>query len=359
MRMNQRDGARAIARPEPEPVLLEVEDLVKEYPIGGGLFTRKSLRAVDHVSFTVKRGRTVALVGESGSGKSTVGRCLLRLTSTTAGVIRFRGQEVQGLNERAFRPFRRHMQMVFQNPLTSFNPRMTIGEALKEPLRLREDLPERRYDEEVVHLLQQVGLSERFVHRYPRQVSGGQLQRVGVARAMAARPSLIFLDEPTSALDMSIRGQLVNLLLDQQAKFDLSFILVTHDLRVVQFMADEIAVMYLGQFVEIGSKAAIFERPLHPYTRGLLAAVMIGTGPRRERRRLFQLRGETRQLDPGYRGCRLLRRCPFAREECKREQQLREVQPGHWVRCWQAEEIDKEYGRAGPDRHAIEVHEHR
>jgi oligopeptide/dipeptide ABC transporter ATP-binding protein len=326
--------------------ILEVVELTKEYSLGGGLFRNETLCAVDRVSFTLKSDQTLALVGESGSGKSTVGRCLLHLTLATRGIVRLRGREIQNLSEREFRSVRKRIQMVFQNPLGSFNPRMKIGEALREPLALRDDLEEVHYHDEVVELLEQVGLSERFVDRYPSQMSGGQLQRVGVARALAPQPDLIFLDEPTSALDMSIRGQIVNLLLDQQAKFDLSYILVTHDLRVVRFMADEVAVMYLGQFVEVASKSEIFRRPLHPYTRGLFAAVLLGEDERRERRRLFQLRGEVLRLEPDYQGCRLIRRCPFARDKCKNEQRLREVGPQHWVRCWRAEEIEQELANA-------------
>jgi oligopeptide/dipeptide ABC transporter ATP-binding protein len=323
--------------------LLEVNDLVKEYPLAGSGFRRKKLRAVDYVSFVAKPGETLAVVGESGSGKSTIGRCVLNLTSTTQGAIHFRGEKIDNLNERAYKRFRQHLQIVFQSPISSFNPRMKVGEAIKEPLQLRDDLKKADYEAEAIRLLAQVGLEERFLERYPAQMSGGQLQRVGVARALAPRPDLVFLDEPTSALDLSIRGQIVNLLLEQQQKLSLSFILVTHDLRVVEFMADRIAVMYLGQFVEEASGEAIFDQPLHPYTRGLFAAVMIGEDEeQREQRRKLQLRGEVLRLEPGYKGCRLVRRCPFARDGCEAEQTLRQVKPGHWVRCWRAEEVEQE-----------------
>lgn len=324
-----------------QSALLEVVGLTKEYPLAGTGFFSQTLRAVDDVSFVVKPGQTLALVGESGSGKSTIGHCLLNLTRLTKGLIRFQGQEIQNIGERSFRHFRKHIQKVFQSPISSFNPRMKIGEALKEPLRLRDKLKKSRYDEEAITLLEQVGLNERFFDRYPAQMSGGQLQRVGIARALAPQPTLIFLDEPTSALDLSIRGQIVNLLLEQQKLYHLSYILVTHDLRVVKFMADEIAVMYLGQFVEIGTRAIIFEQPMHPYTRGLFAAVMIGEVEGRERRRIFQLRGEVLRLDPSYNGCRLIRRCPFVQDACKEKQNLREIRPAHWVRCWQAEDIEE------------------
>jgi oligopeptide/dipeptide ABC transporter ATP-binding protein len=323
----------------PEDVMLEVFGLTKEYPIGDRLFSKQTLRAVDDVSFSATRGQTLALVGESGSGKSTIGRCLLNLTKTTKGRISFQGQEIQGLSQRSYRPFRKYVQMVFQSPISSFTPGMTVGEALKEPLQLRDDLDKGSYSEQVVELLQHVGLTTRFVDLYPSQMSGGQLQRVGVARALASQPHLVFLDEPTSALDMSIRGQIVNLLLDQQGVLGLGYILVTHDLRVVRFMADRVAVMYLGQFVELGSRTQVFQNPLHPYTRGLFAAVLIGTDQRREQRQSFQLRGEVLRLEKGYQGCRLLKRCRFVRDDCQEEQSLYEYEPGHWVRCWRANEV--------------------
>lgn len=323
--------------------MLAVERMTKDYEVSGGLARRRTFRAVDAVSFAVRLGQTLALVGESGSGKSTIGRCLLNLTRTSDGSIRYQGVEIQNLGERDFRPFRSSLQMVFQNPYTSFNPRMKIGEALKEPMHLAGDLDPAAYDAEAIRLLEQVGLGRRFVDRYPAQMSGGQLQRIGVARAMAPRPELIFLDEPTSALDMSIRGQIVNLLLDQQAERNLAYILVTHDLRVVRFMADQVAVMYLGHFVEVASKREIFQQPLHPYTRGLFAAIMLGGEERHRQRQLFQLRGEVTPLDPQFAGCRLLSRCPFAvPERCRQPQELREIRPGHLVRCIRAEEIQQE-----------------
>lgn len=321
--------------------LLEVKELIKTYPVRRGLFRRDILLAVADVSFQVSRGETLALVGESGCGKSTIGRCLLRLVNPDGGTIRFQGQEVQHLSPGQFRPYRRRLQMVFQDPLGSFNPMMRIGRALLEPLRLRPELSESERRVEVIKLLDHVKLESRFANLYPRQMSGGQLQRVGIARAIASQPDLVFLDEPTSALDMSIRGQIVNLLLDLQQEQYLSYVLVTHDLRLVRSMANRVLVMYLGQIVEEGQVENLFNQPLHPYTRGLLAATLVGQ--RRKQQAAMQLKGEVLALAADYVGCRLYSRCPFAQPRCAEEpQELRELAPGHRVRCWRAEDIQME-----------------
>jgi peptide/nickel transport system ATP-binding protein/oligopeptide transport system ATP-binding protein len=304
------------------------------------LFRRGVLKAVSGVSFHVKRGETLALVGESGCGKSTIGRCILRLIDPDGGAIRFQGQEIQQLSSAHFRPYRKHLQMVFQDPLGSFNPMMKISRALLEPLRLRDNLTDTERRVEVFNLLEHVKLDKRFADLYPRQMSGGQLQRVGIARAIASRPELIFLDEPTSALDMSIRGQIVNLLLDLQQEENLSYILVTHDLRLVRSMANRVLVMYLGEVVEEGQVEDIFSQPLHPYTRGLLAATLVGQGRAHRRREAIQLKGEVLAMSPEYVGCKLYKRCLFAQPRCAEEPQvLQEITPGRWVRCWRAEDI--------------------
>lgn len=340
-------GERVLSQQHSAPPLLEVEGLTKRYQIRHGMLRREPLLAVNGVSFRVARAETLALVGESGCGKSTTGKCVLRLIDPDDGVIRFQGQEIQALQPAQFRPYRKHIQMVFQNPLTSFNPMMPIGRALLEPLRLRDDLTEAERKQEVARLLEQVGLSSRFAGLYPRKLSGGQLQRVGIARAIASRPELVFLDEPTSALDMSIRGQIVNLLLDLQEQEHLSYILVTHDLRLVRSMADRVVVMYLGEVVEEASREELFARPLHPYTQGLLAATLVGLDAAGQRRRTAQLRGEVSTMGPSYRGCKLKERCPFARNGCDERQELREVRPGHWVRCWRALEIQSRQTERG------------
>lgn len=326
-----------------DPALLQVERLVKTYNVRHGLFRRGVLTAVADVSFQMRRGETLALVGESGCGKSTIGRCILRLANPDGGTIRFQGQEIQQLSAGQFRPYRKHIQMVFQDPLGSFNPMMKINRTLLEPLRLRDTLSETERQSEVLRLLDHVKLESRFAELYPRQMSGGQLQRVGIARAIASQPELVFLDEPTSALDMSIRGQIVNLLLDLQQEENLSYVLVTHDLRLVRSMAQRVLVMYLGQVVEEGQVETLFTQPLHPYTRGLLAATLVGQSRMHRRRDTIQLKGEVLALSPGYVGCRLYSRCPFAQSRCAEEPQtLREITSGHQVRCWRAEDIEKQ-----------------
>lgn len=324
--------------------LLQVDGLVKTYPVRRGLFRRDRFTAVSDVSFHVEPGETVALVGESGCGKSTVGKCILRLIDADDGTISFRGEQIQHLPNDDFRPYRKHIQMVFQDPLNSFNPIMPVGQAIVEPLRLRDDLSNGERREVVLHLLEQVGLNPDFAGLRPQQMSGGQLQRVGIARAIAPRPELIFLDEPTSALDMSIRGQIVNLLLALQAEHNLSYVLVTHDLRLVRDMADRVVVMYLGEIVEEGSAGDILDRPLHPYTQGLLAATMLGRDRQQRREQRARLRGEAADSSMReFAGCKLYRRCPFAQDRCAEEPQtLREVMPGRRARCWRTREIQAE-----------------
>ena len=325
--------------------VLEVTDLVKTYTVRRGLFQRGQLRAVDGVSFHVKQGETLALVGESGCGKSTVGKCILRLIDLDSGTIQFQGQEIQQLQPADFKAYRKHMQMVFQDPLGSFNPMMKVSRALIDPLRLRDELSESERKAEVVRLLEDVRLDHSFANLFPRQMSGGQLQRVGIARAIASQPELVFLDEPTSALDMSIRGQIVNLLLDLQQEHNLSYVLVTHDLRLVRSMADRVIVMYLGEIVEEGQAEEIFNQPMHPYTQGLLSAALLGEQSIDEQQHGgdVQLQGEVLALPLDYKGCKLYRRCPFAQDRCASEpQMMEEVVPGRRVRCWQTMEIQAE-----------------
>jgi ABC-type glutathione transport system ATPase component len=255
--------------------LLSAIDVTKQYRLRG--FQRITLTAVDHVSFDLEPGETLGIVGESGSGKSTLGRCLLRLTPVTSGRIVLEGAEIQALSERQMLPLRRKMQMVFQNPLTSFNPMMTIGQALLDAMRLLPELDNKTRQQRVFSLLEQVQLDSRIANLFPYEISGGQLQRAGIARALAPEPALLFLDEPTSALDVSIQGQIVNLLLDIQRERRLAYIFVSHDLRVVHYLADRILVMRNGQVVEQGTKAAIFASPQHPYTQMLLAAAGLHT----------------------------------------------------------------------------------
>lgn len=320
--------------------LLEASDLVKRFKVRQSWTRRIVVTAVEGVSFQVEAGRTVALVGESGCGKTTVGKLLLGLLEPDGGMVRFCGRPLPQMRAQELLEYRRAVQMVFQNPLASFNPMMSIGATLRDAMRLRNDLPRKAQKMEVVRLLQRVGLEANFAERYPSEMSGGQLQRAGVARALSPKPQVVFLDEPTSALDMSVRGQIINLLLDLQAEDRLAYILVSHDLRVVRAMAQYMLVMYLGQIVEGGPVEEVLAHPLHPYTRGLLAATLVGLLNHVEERQQVRVSGEVLQLPPSYQGCKLYRRCPFAQSRCQEEpQMLKEVTSNHAVRCWRASEV--------------------
>jgi oligopeptide/dipeptide ABC transporter ATP-binding protein len=320
--------------------LLEARDLTKHFKVRQSWSRRTIVTAVDRLTLRVEVGHTVALVGESGCGKTTAGKLLLGLVKQDGGLVYFRGRTLSEWMAQAPSEYRRAVQMVFQNPLASFNPMMSIGATLVDAMRLRQDLDRKARQREVVRLLQRVGLEADFARRYPSEMSGGQLQRVGVARALAPNPQVIFLDEPTSALDMSVRGQIISLLLDLQAEDQLAYILVAHDLRVVRAMAHYILVMYLGQVVEEGPADEVLRCPLHPYTQGLLAATLVGLLDRVEERRRVRVSGEVLQLPAAYQGCKLSRRCPFVQSRCQEEPQLlREVASNHAVRCWRAPDI--------------------
>jgi oligopeptide/dipeptide ABC transporter ATP-binding protein len=321
--------------------VLEITGLTKRFSVRSGMLRHHEIVAVDRVSFSIGEGETVGLVGESGCGKSTIGRSILHLLRADGGSIRFAGQETSGLDEKGFRPLRRNIQMVFQNPLASFNPLFTIRQSLLDSIALRPGLSSRVREQRVVELLEMVQLPRDFAGKKPHELSGGQLQRVAVARALAPEPRFVFLDEPTSALDMSIRGQIVNLLLDLQEQLKVSYLFVTHDLRVVHFVARRMLVMYLGEIVETGTRDTIFHAPLHPYTHGLLAATLLGRNVREKVRNLHlsPLKGEVLQSGGVDGGCRLFTRCAYAQEDCRRPQELRELRPGHLVRCWRAAEL--------------------
>ena len=317
--------------------LLEVRGLVKHFPVGGGVLSRQTgtVRAVDGVSFDLRRGETLGLVGESGCGKTTTGRCILQLERPTAGEIRFEGEELTSLAPTAMRKLRRRMQVIFQDPYSSLNPRMTIGQIIEEPLKVHaivNEAPARAA--RVRELLTQVGLLPQHAMRYPHQLSGGQRQRVGIARALAMQPALIVCDEPVSALDVSIQAQIVNLLEDLQARFGLTYLFIAHDLSVVRHISDRIVVMYLGKVVEIADRTSLYEEPLHPYTRALLSAVPIPDPKLEARREHLVLRGEVPSpLNPPS-GCVFHPRCPVAIERCAAEvPALREIKPGHCAAC--------------------------
>ncbi len=318
-------------------VLLEVRDLVKHFTVGGGMFGGRAgtVRAVDGVSFTLRRGETLGLVGESGCGKTTTGRCILQLERPTSGQVMFEGRELGTLSDADLRSMRRRMQVIFQDPYASLNPRMTVGQILAEPLAVHGVVPDRqRRRERVRDLLSRVGLLPQHADRYPHQLSGGQRQRVGIARALAVEPSLIVCDEPVSALDVSIQAQIINLLEDLQSEFGLTYLFIAHDLAVVRHISDRVAVMYLGKMVEIADRRELYDSPLHPYTKALLAAVPI-PDPVLEAQRVHSvLVGEVPSpLNPPS-GCVFHPRCPIAIDRCRGEvPPLREVMPGHWAAC--------------------------
>ncbi|HYB40131.1 MAG TPA: ABC transporter ATP-binding protein [Candidatus Methylomirabilis sp.] len=313
--------------------VLAVEGLVKHFPVGHG----RAVKAVNGVSFHIARGEALALVGESGSGKTTVGRCVLRLIEPTAGAIAFRGEDILAMAPEQFRARRRHIQLVFQEPYDSLNPRMRIGKVLDEPLMLAGAGAPSARRSRVHDLLDMVGLGRSFADLYPHQLSGGEQQRVGIARAIATDPELVVLDEPTSALDVSVRAEILDLLLDLQERLGFAYLFISHDLTAVRRVCQRVAVMYLGRIVETGRTEDIFERPLHPYSRALLSSVLY-PDPRKERER-FVLTGEIPSPIDLPSGCALHARCPWARPECDLSAPaLEPLLPGRYVACFRARE---------------------
>ncbi len=321
--------------------LLEVENLAKYYPVRKGLVLTRTVgqvKAVDGVSFQLFRGETLALVGESGCGKSTTARLVLRLIEPSAGIVRFEGVDITDMDGAPLRKLRRRMQIVFQDPFASLNPRMTVGDILEEPLIVHEigDAMARRA--RVNQLLRLVGLAAYHATRFPHEFSGGQRQRIGIARALAVEPSLVVCDEPVSALDVSIQAQVVNLLKDLQGRLGLSYLFIAHDLAVVKHMADRVAVMYLGRIVEVAPKDALFAAPMHPYTRTLLAAIP-RPDPHRSVARTIPGGDMPSPLNPPS-GCHFHTRCAFATELCRIESPpLREMAPGHQAACHHIETL--------------------
>jgi len=320
--------------------LLRVENLVMHFPIRRGLLQRQvgAIRAVDGVSFDVQRGETLGLVGESGCGKSTTGRAILQLYKPTSGEVEFDGTNLVTLKGEPLRQMRRKMQMIFQDPYASLNPRMTVGEIVGEPLLVHNVVSEKEASERVKQLLELVKMNPSFSNRYPHEFSGGQRQRIGVARALALQPSFIVCDEPISALDVSIQAQVVNLLEELQDQFNLTYLFIAHDLSMVRHISDRVAVMYLGVIVELADRDELNDLPLHPYTRALLSAVPIPDPIAEATRERTILKGDVPSPANPPSGCRFRTRCPIAEGICAESRpDFREIKPGHFVACFFAE----------------------
>ncbi len=325
--------AGAAGRPSPAPVL-EVRDLKQHFALRQGFLGRTDARvlAVDGVSFAIASHETLGLVGESGCGKSTVGRTVLRLIEPTAGSIRLDGRDITHLSRAELRPYRPQMQIIFQDPFSSLDPRMSAGDIVAEPLRVHGIAKGRALEQRVADLFDRVGLRQAQMANFPHQFSGGQRQRIGIARALALKPKLIVADEPVSALDVSIQAQVLNLMMDLQRELGLAYLFISHNLAVVEHISDRIAVMYLGRIVEYTDKKTLFTRPQHPYTESLLAAVPVPDPRIKRQKRLVQ--GDVPSPINPPPGCHFHTRCPYAVERCRSESPaLREVAPGHWVAC--------------------------
>ena len=308
--------------------ILEVKHLKKYFNTPKG-----TLHAVDDVSFTLERGKTLGIVGESGCGKSTTGRAILRLIEPTAGEVIFNGEDITKKNKEQMRLLRREMQLIFQDPYASLDPRKTVSEIIGEPLKLQKLIPDAKKRAERVHeLMEVVGLADRLINTYPHELDGGRRQRIGIARALAMEPKLIICDEPVSALDVSIQAQILNLMQDLQEQMGLTYIFITHDLSVVNHFANDIAVMYLGQLIEKAPSVTLFDNPVHPYTKALLSAIPVPS--LRKKRQRVMLKGEISSPINPKPGCRLAVRCPYATDRCRTEEpKLVEIEKDHFVAC--------------------------
>ena len=335
--MTQENG-----RPNRE-VLIEVNDLKMHFPIRRGVLKRQvgAIRAVDGITFEIYKGETLGLVGESGCGKSTAGRTILQLYEPTDGQVTFSGEELTHLNREQMRKARRHMQMIFQDPYASLNPRMTVGNIVSEPLSIHGIGDDKSRKERVKELLSLVGLNPYFISRYPHEFSGGQRQRIGIARALATNPSFIVADEPISALDVSIQAQVVNLLDDLKQELGLTYLFIAHDLSMVRYISDRVAVMYLGKIVELGDRDDVYDQPLHPYTQALLSAIPLPDPDKEEKRQRIILEGDVPSPDNPPKGCRFHPRCMHATDICRQEdpvfRPLGKSEHVHMVACHHAE----------------------
>jgi oligopeptide/dipeptide ABC transporter ATP-binding protein len=324
-------------------VLVEIQDIKKYFPIKKGFFNKQvgAVRALDGISLKIYEGETLGLVGESGCGKSTLGRVMLRLLSATSGSVTFEGQSVLSASTSELKKLRKQMQIVFQNPYASLDPRMTVAQIVAEPLEVHGVARGAELKDRVHKLLKLVGLSDEMANRYPHEFSGGQRQRIGIARALALRPKLIVADEPVSALDVSVQAQILNLLIDLRSEFNLTYLLVAHNLDVVRYISDRIAVMYLGRIVELGECADVYAMPLHPYTQALISAAPV-PDPDYDRTNRIVLQGDLPSPANPPSGCRFHTRCPIAQDKCKVDDpELREIVPGHFSACHFAETLLK------------------
>jgi oligopeptide/dipeptide ABC transporter ATP-binding protein len=318
--------------------LIRVDNLVKYFPVRGGLLQRvvAQVQAVDDVSFFVRRGETLGLVGESGCGKTTVGRTIMRLIEPTGGSVKFEDTDVFALRGKDMKNMRRRMQIIFQDPYASLDPRVPIGESISEGLKIHGIGTPRERFELMIDTLRKVGMEDYHARRYPHEFSGGQRQRIGIARALALRPDFIVADEPVSALDVSIQAQVLNILKDLQREFNLTYLFIAHNLSVVEHISDRVAVMYLGKMVEMSPREELYSNPLHPYTQALLSAIPI-PDPTIHRERIILQGDVPSPLNPPS-GCRFHPRCPVAMDHCSVEEPVfKEVLPDHWVACWRVE----------------------
>ncbi len=323
--------------------LLQVTDLKTHFPLRGGVFgrTQGSVKAVDGVSFEVRRGETLGLVGESGCGKSTLGRTLLRLVDATSGSVKFDGRELLGMSQRELRPLRRRMQLIFQDPFASLNPRMKVGDIIAEPFAIHGLAKGEERRRRVLGLLDKMGLPKEAMERFPHEFSGGQRQRIGIARSLAVGPELVIADEPISALDVSIQAQIINLLVDLQRDLQLTYVFIAHDLKIVEYISDRVAVMYLGKIVELATAQDLYKRPRHPYTQALLSAVPV-PDPTRKRERIV-LQGDVPSPINPPTGCAFHPRCPHAFDRCRVEAPpLYDLKGGHVSACFLNEAEAKE-----------------
>ncbi len=316
--------------------LLEVENLKMAFPAGGGLLGKNKLfvHAVDGVSFCLRPGETLGIVGESGCGKSTVGNLIIRLLKETAGRIIFDGHDITAMSAKEFRPYRKEMQMVFQDPFSSLNPRKKVFDIIAEPYHVQTKMTRREIRQNVERMMELVGLDKSYQNRYPHEFSGGQRQRIGIARALALNPKLVICDEPVSALDVSIQAQILNLLKDLQKELHLTYIFIAHGLPTVQYISDRIAVMYMGKLMELAPEQELFAHTLHPYTEGLLSAIPVADPEARDAQNKPILEGDLPSPLHLPQGCRFCSRCKYARDVCTRQEpELHEVLPGHYAAC--------------------------